>query len=436
MKHLKGSIQDDLKNTLDRSLELKAALERMCADPSQTNAQAFNRIGEMQKHVKKASTALGYTEVSLTTDMHAVTTSPSRPLKTSSPLSRRYPGKQTLFKSLQDSHVRIVASRAGRRLPDSEIMGDRTLDAWTPVHSSYERSELLSELGTEESIKLPFVSLSSGKTTEPLSLPTFEEYVRVTGTELNVNLLAEAALKSADRVREHIAEFKKKMEHLARLSRQPMTGRSSYHSRRGNPLDRLQDKKRGLSFTTAAQIADDKPSQALTEVVAKSEASRAHTRPLSREEFRRFSPTCTKEPADTVNSAEAKLSQIVESINIDRPRQMRRRLSLLSTDQHLARSPKKVQQIFGGIRQVIETERMQKHKLNQRQAEVYRCLLEYFREQGRRPNSTELTVLENVRRLLERGEVLEAGLAEKIRRGLGNRASEASELLGVLDLHN
>jgi hypothetical protein len=436
------NIQGDLKATLERSLDLKAALEHMRADPSPSSqAYALNRINRLQRRVSATKTSLGFQEPQRPQQATNAAAALTKKTQSSSPMNRRHQGKLKLLRSLKADNLRIIASRAGRRLQSD--VPDLTSPVEKALMSTPKCTRFLTELSTEDpcSPKLPFVSLASGKTEEPLNLPSFEEYAAVTGTGLDLNTPTDFALKAVERTTRHIESFKKKLADMLQLSKQPRP------VRRETTVTR---KTLGPMDLEAVRHAYEVNAQRMTHVIklsSPSEFAPSFSTPrsvpiikhieamISKEDFRHFSPNRLGEleSFNTVESAEEKLSQIVERIQVDRPKSRWRKLRLIRREEELPpQNSKHMTQPMTEIRKVVENEQRKKRRLNLSQAEVYRKLLDYLRAKRRRPNSAETTVISVVKRVLESGEVLDTTSADQMREGLGYKAKEAADLLELL----
>jgi hypothetical protein len=135
----------------------------------------------------------------------------------------------------------------------------------------------------------------------------------------------------------------------------------------------------------------------------------------------------------TVEYQEAKLSSIVQSIKEEQPSSMRRKVRLLTTDSEQLVGSINVARLLNEVRQVAEHERWEKHRHNIQQADIYQSLIESLRQRKTPLNSTELALVEIVRRMLELGEVIGLDLIQHIRRALGRRSSQADEVFELLE---
>jgi hypothetical protein len=299
----------------------------------------------------------------------------------------------------------------------------------------------LTDLSTEAlgSPRLPFVSFTSGRTEEPLNLPSFEEYATLTGTGLDLNTPADFAFKAVERTSRHIERFKSKLADMLHFSKHPRPVRRETTVTRnalGVDLEAMRhvegnaQRSVGMKLSPRARFAPSFSTPRSEPMIKHIEAM------ISKEDFRHFSPHKGElESFDTVESAEEKLSQIVERIQADQSKSRWRKLRLIRREQVKAgQTSKHMTKPMAEVRKAVEDERRKKRRLNLSQAEVYRKLLDYLRTKRRRPNSAEKTVISVVKQVLESGEVLDTISADQMREGLGYRAKEAAELLELLRL--
>mmetsp|Transcript_26389 Transcript_26389/g.47385 ORF Transcript_26389/g.47385 Transcript_26389/m.47385 type:complete len:463 (+) Transcript_26389:2243-3631(+) len=453
MKLSQPDIHGDLKAALDRSLELKAVLERMVADPHpEGNSRALNRLSYMQRKIRNVKVSLGYNEPFDTSAKAKATTDTARVAQTASPKCRRRDGKKKLFKSLRDGNLRILATRAGRKIEGiNDPSETQILRVLNDMHLDS------TELSTERSIdsntsKLPFVSLTSGKTEEPITLPTFDEYANIT-FQLGLSSPVEKALKSVKRTMEHITSFKKKMENMQQLFRVHNT--PANYSRR-NAIRRMTMPPAKLASIIISVTSDPNVSSSHHKTTDHVEHAKggATNRSSETPKSSRLKPqvpqfvtsprgvstprsrnlSCGEPHFDvTIDSEEKKLSKIVESITEERPTTIRRKQRLMSYDIEQLLATANAEKLLDDIRVTAENERQAKRMLNKKQADMYRRLLEKIFNRKVTPNATEVAVVEAIRRVIESGEIIDGDSIEMIRRALKGNASQADEMFKLIE---
>lgn len=424
MKPAQPNIHDDLRSTLEQSLELKACLEHMCAEHNPSNGfKALNRLNLMEKKVGTLKASLGFKDprhrLTPSSPLHLIET--QRQSQSPSPPSVRHEGKNKLLKSLRDGNSRLLAMKAGRSIACVE-------EAYEPNILKIIR-DIPFEPKEDQSFRsnstnLPFVSLKSGRIEKPLALPTFEEYIE--SSTLGMNASVDRAMKSIQRTQEHIISFKKKIETV----KQSMEGR-----RRMSRISAAQSfefslgRKRGVSEDKTGVVRTDLYRRT-TETVDRLEKLHLVTVPATKPVKVRHRSEAVQKYVSNVASEENKLKRIVESILEERPVAIKRKLRLLSKDIDLLVGSA-ISKMLENAREIAEQERWDKRRLNLKQAEIYQNLLDGMR-QRKSPIWTELAVVEIIRRVLENGEIISHESIQLIREVLGSKSSQVEEVLELL----
>lgn len=339
MKHSNLKIHEDLRSTLERSLELKAVLEHMCVDPHPTGyAQALSRIGRLQRHVKNTKASLGYHESNRA--QYALQTFESRQTPAiSSPVNRRHQGKRKLLTTLKDANLRILASRAGKRLKDQPPSAAASPDMnMTMKDLAFDKGIMLTQQYTEDTD----VDNEGprGRSGEPLSRTfTLFPMSDAKDNESSVN----RTFKTVERTKKSIENFKIKLEMLYELSKIPRSvdrRRSAYNPRKtlhpgslGPFLQaftgELSPTKKSLKTSKTPQGSNRQncfgqlAGSSLTPDVSMRKPASDSTessRQIMQMQSRRLRPT------DIIEIQEDKLSQIIDQMSIDRPQSLRNKL--------------------------------------------------------------------------------------------------------------
>lgn len=444
-------IHGDLKATLDRSLELKAVLERMATDSHpETNAKAVARLTYMQKRMRKVKASLGFNEMQGLSLKKPGEIKTDRSIETALPKVRKRDGKKKLFKSLRDGHSRILATKAGRRL---EGVDDPSQANVLHVINDLQLDTL--ELSTDRSFdlnspRLPFISLTNGRTEDPIALPTFDEYAEAT-MQQGLSSPVEKAMKSVKRTMEHITNFKRKMDNLATLSRQPnplySSGRRPGLRRMTMPPAKLANLIQSAlsnqyiarvlpSYEQIDQVGKEVSFTAVNSNLDSDRPNISHginiTQPKTPRRVRNMSSGDTK-LSSNIESEETKLSQIVESITEERPTSIRRKQRLMSSDIEQLLATTTADKLLTEIRISAEAERQEKHRLNKHQAVMYRRLLEKLFNRKSPLNSVEIGVIEVVRRVIEVGELINVMCIQLIKRALKSNVTQAESLIKLIE---
>lgn len=440
----------DLKATLEKSLEIKAVLASMVGDTGQQgNHRTMNRLDQMQKRIKTTKDSLGFPDTCVYKAKKAMTPSTLRPTNTASPTNRRRDGKKKLYKSLRDGNLRILATKAGRYIEviddPSEthvlrVIKDMQLDSAKITERSY-------DLNTS---RLPFVSLISGRLEDPINLPTFEQY-SISTLKNGMSSPVEKAIRSVKRTMEHITNFRTKMDGILANSKLP-SSRHSSNRRSGLRSMTMPSEQLSLFIESLEQgpAAEEKSLiTAIPEAKRKDTARTSTTISVSNDQNfkRRFvsspKPSTPRErcsiPGDnrqlcgTIDTQENKLSQIVESIAEERPITVRRKQRLLSSDLEQLLGIGTAVKLLTDIRLSAEQQRLAKRRLNKRQAEMYRRLLERLFNRRVMPNSVEIGVIEAVRRVIESGEIIDRDSLSHVKHALRANAGQAEELIKLIE---
>jgi len=345
MKLAHHRIHGDLKATLERSLDLKAVLEHMTADQHPVSyAEAMSRIGKMQKQVRTTKATLGFYESKKTGYSPNESPRSRRSTPNSSPMNRRHQGKKKLFTTLKDSNLRILASRAGKRLKDQSDTQALSPGALTKGDYSYDKSDYLTMHYSEDcDPPLPITNM-----VEALEAAIDNSSSKATGVRFDYDKAASKTLKTIERTRRNIEGFKNKIEMYYEYSKIPkitFRRRSTAVGRRTlqpGSLSTVVQQYGGTPIQIKQAYTPDIPIQRESVAVRPTitpDVISHKTEVEVKRKARSYTISQGSKPKDVIETQEEKLSLMIDRLIQDRPQTLRSKLRSMLTSSPNGKAP-------------------------------------------------------------------------------------------------
>jgi len=414
-------IQDDLHAWLEHSLHDFIAIRKI-KDQTQSMLGG-NRKEEMLKKKQRIEKAVEDFEAKssqkhpLTQHLAAtaVRTTPQpqqRSKSTVPPDYQKNAGRHYLHDMVKKAGRRVQAARAGRTISSSILAEDRAtppilrtflFSASSRDHSSPDslRTSSKSMAAQDDYRSKPHVSFTSGRLEAALQLPTFPEYCASLNIDMEKGTTNAKILRRAEEAVARLKTLEKRMNEFEKGARKHNAQEMYHRSQRRN-------------YTSIARPA-------ATPVPAHRKAQSL----LAGEEKLKFDQECEVTKVGVQRSSDVitrRLEQfekqqqtqnqrtidIMDRIQMEKAFILRKKIQLVYSDNEHFKDYGRVIGKFGEIKQSTEQARRVRVESSRQQSHLYEALLEVLRVQEEEPSTTQLQLLESVRRVLEQGWVLQA----------------------------
>lgn len=213
------SLHEELRGTYEKTLELAVSITQSKADVFSTkvSGQDVNFIKSIAKgyhdfrNQHDEYVKLNYTAVkSVSPDnMSYNTTTPTA--ARSKAIFSKYAGKMKLNTSLDEAGAMLAQTKAGNTSSIRLITQSSTYSS--PILKKIQFTKSLLKPDDSES-KLPYVSLTNGRTEPPLDLPSYKEYLKSSKTYLKKESTKQTSLQRIDRCQLILSNLKKEITGL------------------------------------------------------------------------------------------------------------------------------------------------------------------------------------------------------------------------------
>lgn len=403
------SFEDDLKNTLNRTLELAISLEQvnLSRSPREIGERARKRILSISGDIKSLSTLMRQNGRSISDIPSSVRNGNikiNRPsIIEDTPVFKT--NKKLSF-NIQETNQRLRQNRAGKKTVSNLIENN----ACPPLYST--RTSLINESSknliftslTEK--PLPYVSILNGKVEPPLQLPTYSEYLKSMGCEFYMISGKNELINRINKAKDQLDSLKFILENRLSPKRTTQTrhkltrGRNlkaqytkvfnnqnesenidelitKTHEVRNN-IERLYSKKNKLGNVTDNAVNDYvSPEESLNETLRSFYQSKA----------------CENQ----------KLVDILDRMKVDRPKSLKKKIFMIQGDSEKYKNQLHSIKKFDGFKESLEIEKRKTQLLCYRQGLFYLRLLDNFRYNKQQLSLAELSLLNNWKNLVEGG---------------------------------
>ena len=395
------NITEDLKSTLNKTLEIALGIEKVSSliNPQKAQTDGKNLVNLIYKDVQTlAIQSRTYTRYSAKRKPKRLTESPaSKNEKFKFNLSMDF--KKQFSNSIKSINNRVKMSKAGKK-----SIGQLLRDESMPFNESFSKA-LSSRVHTPKPVSLPFVSLTTGKTENSMKLPNFEDYLESKGS----NYLK---MKYND---ELIGRFDKASLKVKRFN-------DEFDIRANSFLKALEEKnKRGPANLKPANVlySDPKTPRSANNVNIRNFNFASLTPKTRRIKKINFSNTQQNHTLTMQGFNETKLIQnekfvdMINKIEIERPQILRQKVNLIQNDRERYKNSLYSLKKFARFRHNVENTRRKKQSISYRQGIIYMNIIEEYRGIRYKPSQSELEILEFWKEMVEYGWVVtHADLAE------------------------
>ena len=313
--------------------------------------------------------------------------------------------KKNLSVSIKEVNQRVKLSRAGKHSV-AKCMTARRSNALneTTLFSDSSPSHFLTDTFDEK--PQPYISLTNGKIEDPVTLPTYEEFLQSKGEEFNMLKGKDELFYRIDKATEQINRFKdllksknfgKNFEEKMKMKREPTKAFKQTEDR--VKIDKKNDLKALMNQYFHMPCLYDSPKSRKSgtcfipsdrRTVLSSEAEEALESTM-----KNFNLTKAVE--------NRKILDILDKINVDRPNIMKRKIKLIQSDKEKYKNKLRSIEKFNFFRdQVEKAKRDEQYKIYQ-QGLVYLEILDEFKRRRHNPGHAELVILAFWKRVVEAG---------------------------------
>ncbi|CAG9331815.1 unnamed protein product [Blepharisma stoltei] len=389
----------------------------------------------------------------------------------------RHAGKSRLNVSLDEAQAMVNQTKAGKPI---SLNGSSDDTKPSLMLKKFQQSNSVSfDTADEETKKLPYVSILSGKVEPPLELPSYKDYIKSHQGYSKKEPMKETSIQRIDRCQQVLADLSKEMaglemfcksnpgvpwnndkKILLKLSTNPSKRLAiirAYNERfqssavskdlksSGGRGRRNSKPLRAPSFTpgrvytqeSAYESPSNKRVLSQTPVFISEMPIIEELRPKSsmREQPLGEDPEvlvqrCSSRFKKTQDSENKKLIQIIEKLKNDRPGIRKQKAAIIIKENEKYKDKMHSLNIFDGIKRKIESERSSIMKKNRSQVSVYGAMLTYLKKRETNPTPLELSFMEAIKEYLENGAVITLNTLKDLLQSL--ESDEKNELLPIL----
>lgn len=419
-------IQNELRNTLDRSLQLAATFERMYAEIYETSPrpEAQARLMQMNKNITKLKETLVKKKPVARNYRTSKTQSPNQLNKLEALVGKQEtteiskvsptldkPYEHKLESMIREANHRLLLTKSGKRTTRDIVNEEmrrppmlrslaRSTSPDVTMNSSFASTSILANEGTGK--YSPYISGVTGKAEDPYVPPTFEEYCASYDFEVKPGPTKEKAMAQINQTCRRINRFKSDMNELNEyLTANP-------HIQVGKDLKnirRIAKHENSVRIEQANRTSQRRPTLVISQNhIAKDSSHRrtsSHAAPIKH--VKDPSKTFAKVSADfkkAKTTQDQRLDQIMQSLADVRPFAMHSKLKLVMDDNERFRDSQYSLKKFKEYKMETEKQRGLRSLESRKQKVIYEAMLNWMKAQHREPIESERLLLELVRSTL------------------------------------
>lgn len=414
-------LSENLRSTLESTLALALNLEQVGSMliPRKIGLKGRRRINLINKEIKdlshlSSSKPKARRKNSQESRIFESETHTHKEIILDSPA---YSVKQKLSYSLKEVNQRVKSSRAGRR-----SIGEYILDSSPPASKNLTNLQTsVNNFTTTSRIKhhelavekpRPYVSLVNGKIEDPITLPTFAEFLERSGSK---NVIR----KGTDELNYRIEKATEKIDKLNELLDQKLNSVKKQGEKKVRRGSLLLESKSMRKNNHESKLSKKDEIKSLMNQYYKMPCY--YSTPRSAKEKRLATPN--KQGISTVDAEESlgetlrnfykskavenkKLEDILEKISNERPYCIKKKFELIQKDKEKFKNKLYSIEKFNDFRGQVEARKREKQYKNYEQGLFYLEILEEYKRKKYDPSECELLILELWKRTVESGLVI------------------------------
>lgn len=383
------SIYDDLKSTINGTLEIALGIEKVnnMINPKKAHTDGKNLVNlsykELDNLTRLSKNRNKEIVRKVTKDVKKVQ-SKSRSVNT--PKVRGSEFKRKISFSIKNINYRVTQSRAGKKIV-GQVLQNENLS----FNSSYEKSFSL-RTETPRPTTLPFVSFRTGRVENSMTLPNFQEYLETKGSNYMKTGYNDEILNRFDRASAKIAKFTEEFDLKAQNLVKNIEEKHKKNSVIRIPLYSNEIKSPGLRSVQRSSIY--KP----ISYGKDTERKLSKTQPMFFETIQGFNQAKIVENQKFLN--------ILDKIDLERPLIVRQKVNLIQNDREKFKNRIHSLKKFEKFRCEVENTRRSRQSSSNKQGNIYLTIIESFRLQRYKPSPGEMEVLEYWKKMVELGWVI------------------------------
>ncbi|CAG9334084.1 unnamed protein product [Blepharisma stoltei] len=406
-------LADDLRVTLDRTLEIAVGLEEVntLIHPKGQVSHGRKRILSINKEIRSLSHHIKGKSSSITKESDIIRQRLVESAAKKEDVILDSPTivvKKRLNLTIQETNQRLRLSRAGKRTIGPFISAealDPPLIKAIKSHNWKDGNKPLKVLkeGYQEK-PLPYVSLISGKVEKPIELPSYEEYLESQGADFIIKKGKNELLHRIEKAAEQLSKLKEELELKLKVDdfkRNNFRRRTiTDHQGLVSPI-RKRDNEQIMNKTQDLKIMMNKyyPASQRTPMPT----SRPRTK-FSLSSDVEYSLEESLRSFYTSKAAEnKKLCDILMKMDADRPISIKKKIALIQDDKEGYRNQLHSIGKFNGFRGIVEFQKRENQYKNHKQGLIYLKILEDFKSKRHEPAIEELVLLELWKQMVEGG---------------------------------
>ena len=344
--------------------------------------------------------------------------------------------KKGLSISIKEVNQRVKLSKAGK------ASVAKCMSAKRANLRSYDHASLASEISPKylmteafDDKPQPYVCLTNGKIEDPISLPSFDEFLLSKGEDFNVKRGKDELFYRIDKATEQINKFK---EHLQSKTFGRMTEdklkfikqTSKLFTKEENPKTGKKNDLKSLMnqyFKMPCLYESPKISR------RQSSANPSYRSSILSSDAEEALEGTLRQFNQTKLIENRKILDILDKLRVDRPKLMKQKVQLIQTDKEKYKNKHHSIEKFKHFRELIEKSKREDQFKIYQQGLVYLEILDEFKRHRHKPVQAELLVLGLWKRVIESGCVVTQTEFEEILAVVATFTNDLKDVHSLLD---
>jgi hypothetical protein len=418
------SLAENLKTTLYQTFDLALNLEKVGSMifPNKIGAKGKKRLISISKEIKTLENFIKSNPKLLQKQERVQKTPNSKNSTIQKDIVSDCPGsvaKKRLSLSIKEINQRVRLSRAGKRSVGKYIADN---DNYSPVrnlndtfdssvqYKTHTTKNFPSDFNDEK--PQPYVSLTSGQIEDPITLPSFNQFLGLKTEQDIVGKGKEELFNRIQRATEQIDKLKDALDY--NLLHNPTEDKKILNKKPFGLFSKRLEAKDLLSSRK------NKKNELRTMMNQYYTMPNHYQSPESHTKTKK-NPTRSTTSNGTIESSlgesirslyrskaieNKKLTDILTKISLDRPYSIQQKLELIQKDKEKYKNKHHSIEKFNSFRNIIEQKKRDKQYKNYEQGLAYLETLHNYKFHKHEPSNCELLVLELWRKMVEAGTVI------------------------------
>lgn len=416
------NLTDDLKSTLNKTLEIALGIEKINSmiNPQKAHTEGRNLVNAIYKDVQLLANQSRYHTRQVVLKQIKPLSGPPIARSEKIKLSLSLDFKKQFSDSIKSINNRVKMSKAGKR-----TIGQLLRDESLPFNQSFDKA-LSSRVHTPKPKSLPFVSITTGKTENSMTLPHFQEYLELKGSNYLKMKYNDELISRFDKATTKVQNFQDEFDlkastFIKAIEDRPRRGTIFKHHLNPLDIDLNTQKIRKRSLNIQKVIFNINSPQ---------------TRRIQKKtNFSRTQPSLSlfvQGNNHTQLRQNEKFLDMINKIDIERPRILREKVRLIQNDNEKYKNNLHSLKKFKNFKMNVESKRRKQQNVSTRQGDLYMRIIEGFRIERYKPSQGELEILEFWKEMVEYGWVVTAADLEEVGRLIKKKGINTLKSDGLL----